>query len=117
MPNGFTRLVATAGVWAMTPLIIVAATDRAVQDLNAVILVAIVMFGAAYTTRIIWQSGMETAVTPEKHKRIGSRRVNRIVDSLSEDELDELRGRLSADGEVMPLETLLKQRGQEQHRP
>jgi hypothetical protein len=99
----------------MTPLIIVAATDSAVKDLNAVILVGLVMLCAAYSTRVIWQSGTEAALAPEKTKRIGSRRVNRLVQSLSDDEIEELRARLSSDGEVMPLETLLQQ-GQDRQR-
>ncbi len=112
MVSNFTRLIATACIWGMTPLIILAATDSAVRDLNAVILVAIVMFAAAFSTRAVWNNVTETAQTmAEKSKRTGSRRVNRLMDGLSDDELDELRSRLSGDGEMVPLESLIQQRG------
>lgn len=112
MMSTLSRLIATGIIWAMTPLIIVAATDSAVRDGNAVVLVAIVMIAAALSTRSVWNAIPGGALEAgEKTKRTGSRRVRRLVESLTDDELDELRARLSDDGEVVPLDTLLAQQG------
>lgn len=108
MLTNLSRMLTTAFIWGVTPLIILAATESAVRDQYAVLLVTIVMIVAGASTHAVWKGGDNAATAPaDKHKRTGSRRVRRLVDSLSDDELDELRARLSADGEVVPLETLL----------
>lgn len=113
MVSTIARVIATGVIWAMTPLIILAATDTAVRDMNAVILVAIVMIAAALSTRSVWNADPDSALSAtEKSKRTGSRRVRRLMDRLSDDELAELRARLSDDGEVVPLDSLLSQQQQ-----
>lgn len=110
MQSEITRLLTTGFIWIATTLIVVATTQGGVvQDENAVILVAIAMLGAALSTRYVWRTTEARIDEAEKSKRHGSRRVQRLVSSLSDDELEELRARLSADGEVMPLEALLSE--------
>lgn len=103
------KMLVTFFIWGMAPLIVIAATDQAVRDINAVIVVTVVMLAAAMGTRAVWTSDALTVeAQTEKSKRVGSRRVRRLMDSLSDDELDELRARLGEDGEVVPLDSLLQ---------
>ena len=111
MVSNLAKMLVTFFIWGMTPLIVIAATDSAVRDVNAVIVVAFVMLAAAMGTRAVWRTDVLTSdASTEKSKRTGSRRVRRSMDSLNDDEMEELRARLGTDGEVVPLESLLQQR-------
>ncbi len=114
MVSNVARLIATSVIWIALPFI-VEATQGSVDGGGMIPLVAIIMITAAGSTHSIWTAGARGAldVSDEKAKRTGSARVRRMIDTLSDEELDELRARLSASETPVPLETLLARREHE----
>jgi hypothetical protein len=107
MISNFARVVTTAVIWLMLP-VIVGMAGNSVEGFNMVMLVAIIGAAAAGSTVAIWNNrGQVVETQEEKAKRTGSYRVQRFVDHLSDDEVEELRARLGVDNQTVPLETLL----------
>jgi hypothetical protein len=108
------RVLATMFVWGGVS-ILGSFTD--VTGGFAVMMIAILAFAAMMSTRAVWGIGGQSADTQaqlEKAKRVGSMRLGRIVDSLSDDEIAELRMRLMGnDEEVVPLDSLLSRQHDE----
>jgi hypothetical protein len=82
---------------------------------DAVFMTVVVALAAAWATRSVWLAGMtavqQQAQADEKSKRSGSPRVRKLVEALSEAELDELRERLALpDDEPVSLQSLLPRR-------
>lgn len=108
MISNFARVVSTAFIWLMMPLIVGMAAGG-VRGVEMVALVTIVCAIAAWTTRAIWTSGIGI-MDEEKAKRVSSRRVQHLLRHMTEAELDEMRARLMADEQAVPLESLLASR-------
>lgn len=111
MNGNLARMLATLFIWAGATVMITE-NNLAITEGNAVLLIGILAGIAGLCTLAVWVSGREhdvaqAAAEAEKNKRVGSRRVERLVDSLSEDELDQLRARLQERDDMVPLETLL----------
>jgi hypothetical protein len=118
------RTVVTIVLWIIIGVVLANAT--VMSSGSIVPLTLIMMIGGALTTRVVWNGTLglsaedrrdayreETVINSEKAKR--TNRVSRMLDSLSDDELDELRARLMAeqDGEInTTLEELLAERDQ-----
>jgi hypothetical protein len=83
-----------------------------------VILTLALILAATLSTYFIWRNAHIEADAPAQNKRAANvkskrgSRVEQVVNALDEDEIAELRARLTAadDGEAIPLETLLAQR-------
>lgn len=108
MNSNLTRLIATAIIWtALTAIVMTGMLMN--TDMNFIILA--IIFGAGVVGTIsVWESAKnDAAQEAEKTKRRG--RVDRLLDGLSDAELDDLRARLGAsDGEVLGLDDLLAER-------
>ena len=112
------RVLATMFVWGGVS-ILGGFTD--VSGGAAVIMVAILAFAAMGSTWAVWQTdtqGSDEQIAVEKSKRTNAPRLSRLIDSLDDDEIAELRLRLMAnDEESVPLDTLLsRQRGEQRGR-
>jgi hypothetical protein len=122
------RMVVTIVLWIIIAVLLANAT---VMSSGAEVpLALIMMIGGALTTRFVWNGTLglsaedrraayreETVTESEKAKR--TNRVSRLLDTLSDDELDELRARLMAqeDGEInTTLEELLAEREERRRR-
>ena len=117
MESNFARVVATTAIWGAFAIVMGMVMGN-LSDGSLVILSAIFMIGAAGATSAVWAggraAGAQSVAAVEKSKRAGSMRVSRIVDSLSDEELDQLRARLEEREETVPLESLLSQRQKQQ---
>jgi hypothetical protein len=116
------RMVVTIVLWIIIGVVLANAT--VMSSGSIVPLTLIMMIGGALTTRVVWNGTLglsaedrraayhdQVAASSEKAKR--TNRVSRMLDGLSDDELDELRTRLMAeqDGEInTTLEELLAER-------
>ncbi|MFW5772319.1 MAG: hypothetical protein ACOCZH_03265 [Phototrophicaceae bacterium] len=94
------RMVVTVAIWALLMIIMVAAMDMGRVEFTPVLITAAV--GAAAATRFIWGANLDenmarsAQVHTGKLKRGQPRRVDDLLDNLSEDEIDELRARIEA---------------------
>ncbi len=107
------RLLATCVIWlaAMGTIIALAVTGS--EALNNFIVVAIVMGAAAGATIPIWTASQgESAALRESGKSKRRSRVERMLESMDDRELEELRARLddSVDGEMVTLDEVLAER-------
>lgn len=112
MVSNGSRVIATAFIWFMAALILGILKDS-VSSFNLVVLAGMVLLTVGLSTRWVWNSGAQPVaaeVSPEKAKRIEVDRVSRLVESLSDDELDHLRARLSEQERMVPLDDLLRDR-------
>jgi hypothetical protein len=120
MSQNETRLYATIAIWSALAVMGVAAMVTRIQlDGGALVaLFFVLIIGAAGGTAAVWNSGnakQEAVDEAEKAKRRS--KVERLVEKLDEQELDELRARLMAenDGEALSLDELMQESGR-QHR-
>lgn len=118
MPSNFARVATSALIWAAVSFVALS-MRLSVSGFDAVVMVFLLMAAAAWATRAVWLADTPamtaTTTTPaeeaEKAKRRGSLRVRSLVDSLTDEELDELRARLmERDEQPVPLESLLPRR-------
>lgn len=108
METNLARLITTGIIWTVLLLMAVTAMVTG-TDIN--FWVILIGLGAGMvTTMFIWDSSnSKPATSAEKSKRSG--RVDRMLDKLSEAELDELRARLvESDGEMLSLNDLMAER-------
>lgn len=113
MVSNGSRVIATGFIWFMAALILGILRDS-VSSFNLVVLAGMLLLTVGLSTRWVWNSGAQPATaeetSAEKAKRIEADRVSRLVDSLSDDELDHLRARLSEQERMVPLDDLLRDR-------
>jgi cell division protein FtsW (lipid II flippase) len=107
MGNNETRLGATFFIWLALTIIMLAMLGA--EQFNFII--GGILAGAAmFATAAVWQKGADGGADKAvKNKRVS--RVERFVDNLSDNELDELRARLisSTDGEMVSVDELLNE--------
>lgn len=116
------RLAATIFIWLMLAggVTVLIGNSMLMSDDSVLILAAMfAVFGVitAAATHSIWNStlGVNSAdqeqAQAEKSKRSADSRVSKLLASLDDNELDDLRQRLSAqDGELLSLDDLLQER-------
>ncbi len=101
------RLYATLAIWfafmVMTTVIFVASDVVNNADPNTAVFIALIFaLAAGISTVAIWLSGLAGATRPVDHaeqakrKRVDRGRLERLVDGLNDDELDELETLLIA---------------------
>lgn len=105
------RVAATMFIWLAFAIAMVLAIVNA-MFLDTVALVFIVIaiaFAAASGTRAVWRQSAVAAPQAEKSKRRS--RLERLLDEMDTDELEQLRARLMAenDGEQVSIEDLIQQ--------
>lgn len=109
--DNLARLLATAVIWmAVTGIMISMAVTN--TDINFII-VAIVMGTGAGATASIWNASHgEKAALSQSEKSKRRSRVERLLDSMDDRELEELRARLdeNVDGEMVTLDEVLAER-------
>jgi hypothetical protein len=114
--NSVAQVLATLFIWGASSAMVTAfSIQNNVSGFNFVILIAIVMASAVSATRFVWRGPAAAAVeaaysSSEKTKRAANQRLQRVMNSLSDDEIAELRARLSADDEMVPLESLMRKK-------
>ena len=119
--NSVTKLAATFIIWTAFTIIMTTGNSPLAQATggSAVMMTVVLAIAAGASSIAIWQGGEKSNskhVAVDKAKRTRTR-VGRFVDTLSDDEIAELRARLTAeDGEVVPLDDLLSQQGKRQYR-
>jgi flagellar biosynthesis component FlhA len=111
MGNQIPRMIATGIIWAAITAIMM--TMMITQsDLNFII-VAILAGAAWFATDTVWSSGKNEAKAAQEESEKAKRqtKVERLVDTLSQQELNELRSRLVADsdGELVSLDDVLSE--------
>jgi hypothetical protein len=103
------RVFATLFIWAaVTILGIGTLVNSTFLGGGPVIIIMVLLVGAAATaTQNVWRSDFGSRAAAEKIKR--RTRVDRMMDKLSETEVEELRARLMAetDGEQVTLDELM----------
>src|SRR5688500_7718265 len=114
MENNFARVVATIAIWGAVAIVLGIVTGS-LTGVTLLIFGVFLAMAAGASTMSIWNGGREASshsveTAAEKSKRVGSMRVSRIVDSLSDEELDQLRARLEEREETVPLESLMSRR-------
>ncbi len=107
MMNSGDKLKATFFIWVA--FVLASMFTIAGHDLSGgAVFMALIYTIAALTATGFVMNSKDTAAEPVKAKRS---RVDRLLSSLDDDELDALRERLSqSDGEVVSLEDVLRQR-------
>jgi hypothetical protein len=111
MSNNEAKLVATLGVWTAFTIVAVTAMIRDLQmsSFMGAFLALLLVAGAVVATGFVWRAPAADEIeASEKSKR--RTRVDRMVDRLSHQELEELRARLMADGEQVSLDELMQYR-------
>ena len=118
MGQNETRFGATLAIWIAVTVIAVTAMVTGIK-LDGVALFAlffVLIVGAAGGTAAVWNSGNSNEGAAESAGKSKRRsKVERLVEKLDEHELDELRTRLMSgnDGEVVSLDELMGERGQQ----
>jgi hypothetical protein len=111
MSENESRIGATFFIWLAFTIVSVTAMlrDLRIDSGAAVVLAILLVFGAVSATRYVWRGSASQVETDEKIKR--RTRVDRMMDRLSEQDIEELRTRLLADsdGEDTSLEELMRQ--------
>jgi hypothetical protein len=74
----------------------------------SVFMALIYMLGAVGATSFVMQS----SVPEEKPAKAKSHKVDRLLSSLSDDEMEQLRQRLSDDGELVSLDEVMRDKKQ-----
>jgi len=111
--DNLARLLATAVIWLASMGIIIALAVTGSEALNNFIVVAIIMGTAAGATASIWNAAHgEKAALSQSEKSKRRSRVERLLDSMDDRELEELRTRLdeNVDGEMVTLDEVLAER-------
>jgi hypothetical protein len=114
MSENESRIGATFFIWLAFTVVSITAMlrDIPVQSGSSVFLAILLVLGAVSATRYVWRgSEMTSRETAEKMKRRS--RVERMIDRMSEQDIEELRARLlsDSDGEASSLEELMRQQG------
>lgn len=112
MGTNLTRLIATVVIWtALTAIVMTGMLTH--MDMNFIVL-AIILGAGMVSTMAVWDHKSDTASqAAEKNKRRG--RVDRLLDGLSDTELNDLRARLDgSDGEMIGLDDLLTEQSRQQ---
>ncbi|MBC7869983.1 MAG: hypothetical protein H7Y09_04030 [Chitinophagaceae bacterium] len=114
------RLAATIFIWLMLAggvTVLIGNSFMMSDDSVRILAMMFAVFGVitAAATRFIWNGtlGLNSIdqAQAEKSKRSADTRVSKLLASLTDDELDDLRQRLSAqDGELVSLNDLLQER-------
>ncbi len=107
MDDNTTKLSATAVIWTAFAVILIGAfvTLSSYGWIPIVIVIVLMTMAALAGTRMIWRGYATSVVEVRKAKRRS--RVERVLDSMDEGELEELRARLTSDGEVVSLDDIL----------
>ena len=113
MTNMEARTISSFFVWTAFTIVGVAAiVNGSNMSTFAGIVLAIIMAGAAVTaTQSIWKSNdADDSKSTEKNKRRNN--IDRVLERLSDREIEDLRARLMADsdGEAVSLDDLLQHR-------
>ncbi|MBZ0281251.1 MAG: hypothetical protein K8L97_10965 [Anaerolineae bacterium] len=111
MPDNLARLLATVSIWAAALGIMIAMAVTG-QEINFII-VAIVMGTSAGATATIWgNTHNDRSAERESEKSKRRSRVERMLESMDDRELEELRARLdeNVDGEMVTLDEILAER-------
>jgi membrane protein implicated in regulation of membrane protease activity len=104
--NSGDRLKALFWVWAAFALAIVATVGSSPMQVETVVIAFFIVIAALVATRFITSAAGEHIQETSKAK---TRRVDRMLASLNDEELDVLRQRLSSDdGELVSLEDVLR---------
>ena len=116
MNNIQARVLATGLIWTALTVLGVAAmvTGASSGSMTAILFVLIV--GATISTGTIWRWARPNSTAVEEAEKEKRRtRLDRMMDTLDERELEELRHRLTGDGddERYPLEELVRMNNRE----
>jgi hypothetical protein len=116
--KGSLKLIAITIIWIAFTVVLTSSTSPVSNvEGDVVIWITMVLAAAAGGSTIAVTQARDTSEQPERSAEKSKRtrtRVGQFMDSLSDDEIAELRARLmDDDGEVMPLETLMTQRHEE----
>ncbi len=114
MRNNEAKVLSTFFIWFAFTMVSMTAMIRDIhlEGLGAIGLAVLLVAGAVLATQFVWAgNSISAAEADEKAKR--RTRLDRVMDYLSDDELEELRARLTteSDGEQVSLEELLGARG------
>lgn len=116
MGNNETRLISTGIIWtAFTVIMIGAMVTGAFADSGIFFLMGFGMLlaGVVIATGFVWKYGNNSVSSVEQSEKAKRRsRVERMLDNMDRNDLDELRSRLmsESDGEAVGLEELLTER-------
>ena len=119
--NSGMKLAATFIIWTAFTIIMTTGHSPLAEATGgaAVMMTVVLAIAAAVSSVAVWQGGEQNTLkreAAEKAKRTRTR-VGRFVDTLSNEEIAELRARLTADdGEVVPLDDLLQEHRQNRKR-
>lgn len=111
--NNISRVFATGFIWAaLTILGVGIMVSHATNDGGALVfMVSVLIIGATIATSAVWKSDATHATALEHAEKTKRRsRVERMMDNLSESDMDELRYRLmntEHNEDPVTLETLL----------
>lgn len=105
------KMITTAFIWLVMPMTISSLpSDIGGGDLS--MLTISFLIGVVLATRFIWRAGNESMPQMselEKAKRVGSPRIARLMNTLNDQEMEELRARLAYEQEeTVPLEDLIR---------
>lgn len=121
MTTNEARTAATMTVWAAFTAIMIWSPAA-----SNTILTLLLLAGSTVSTLAVWQNRLPEQDSPFVSNQVKAKRretgtatlMTRLIESMSDDELAELRARLSTpdDGEVVSMETLLNEQQQKQAR-
>jgi hypothetical protein len=105
------RLYATLAIWFafMAVTIVIFTASSAVDQPNTAVFIALILaLAASVSTAAVWlsgiaeyrQSGSMSRVEQAKRKRVNRERLERLVNGLNDDEIDELETLLIARDEL-----------------
>jgi hypothetical protein len=112
MSNNEARTAATFFIWVAFTLVGIATIVNASEIGGIIFLIMVLLVGgAAGATQQVWKNAGSEIADAEKNKRRS--KLDRMLERLDDGDIEELRSRLSADsdGEVVPLDDLLRRRG------
>lgn len=101
------QVLATFIIWISFVLIMIYGRYPNVQEGNAVFLSAVMIFGVVLATTAVWAFPARQGAVEEAAKAKRRSRIERMLDEMSEQDLEELRARLmDADGELADMDEL-----------
>ncbi|MBL8153845.1 MAG: hypothetical protein JNM70_06640 [Anaerolineae bacterium] len=113
MPEAPMRLAATMFIWVAFAIVAVLTIANAmfIDSVPLVFIMMVLGFSAASGTRAVWRAGSTAAPVVETEKAKRRSRLERLLDEMDSDELEQLRTRLMAenDGEQVSIEDLIQQ--------
>jgi uncharacterized membrane protein YhiD involved in acid resistance len=108
--NAAARAIATLGIWAAVTILGIGTLVNSVYlNGGAIVLIMAILFGAALTaTQLVWKS-TSTGIQEQAEKTKRRTKLDRVLDKLSDQEIEDLRARLmdDSDGEQVALEELM----------